>query len=230
MIDIYDALLAHVAALFGVPLEVLGRRTAEAVNVRFVTQAALVDEGLSASAVGRMADKDHTCVLNACARVRKRIAAGDTDLARALAAARATARVLIAEDGRGIPGAMSAMTPLREKLGAPPTDDAAPTGKPANTNYSENPTLFVSRVMSFWAQYTDSDGEVVAGGDCKVTWYSIVLTDKGWVAVEIEEITVTAGELVTRTFNSPGHLWPRMHTFTSPGGAANRIKLYARAG
>lgn len=227
MIDIYDALLAHVAALFGVPLEVLGRRTAEAVNVRFVTQTALVDEGLSASAVGRMADKDHTCVLNACARVRKRIAAGDTDLARALATARATARVLIAEDGRGIPGAMSALTPLREKA-TPFTDDAAPTGKPANSGYSENPTMFAPRLMSFWAQYTKDDGEVVAGGTCKVTWYAIVRTEAGWVALLIEEVAVTAGTLYSRTFNSPGHLYARIHDATPPGGTETTLKLYAR--
>jgi len=229
LIDVYDALLGHVAAMFNVPAEQLGRRTAEAVNVRFVVQTALVDEGMSAAGVGRMADKDHTSVLNACARIRKRIAAGDAELARALAAARLAARALIGDGGRGIPGAMSALIPLREKL-APFTDDAVPTGKPANVTYTENPTLFVPRVVSFWVEYTDASGAVVAGGSCKVTWYSIVLTDQDWRAVLIEEVTATAGTLYTRTINSPGHLYARMHTFTAPGATEDRIKLYARVG
>jgi hypothetical protein len=96
--------------------------------------------------------------------------------------------------------------------------------------YTENPTLFVPRVVSFWVEYTDASGTVVAGGSCKVTWYSIVLTDQGWRAVLIEEVTATAGTLYTRTINSPGHLYARMHTFTAPGATEDRIKLYARVG
>lgn len=226
--SIYGRTHAAVAMALQVPPSILHGRSAAAVLVRHLAMTACVEAGLAASDVGRQAGMDHSTVLNAVKVTRRRIDCGDEVAARALEGAREMARGLIDTGARGIPAPMSALLPLKDLAGTPPTNEAVPTGKPANASYNDNPRPFVPRTLSFWAQWTKDDGTVVAGGSCKVSWYSITLTDKGWVALLLEEVTMTAGTLYTKTYTAPGNLYPRMHTFTAPGGLETRIKLYAQ--
>lgn len=226
--SIYGRTHAAVALALQVPPSLLHGRSAAAVQVRHVAMAACVRAGIAASDVGRQAGMDHSTVLNAIKVTNRRIDCGDEALARALEAAVDLARGLIESGVRGIPAAMSGLLPLKDLAGTPPSNEAVPTGKPANTSYNDNPRPFVPRTLSFWAQWTKDDGTVVSGGSCKVSWYSITLSDKGWVALLLEEVTMTAGTLYTKTYTAPGHLYPRMHTFTAPGGVETRIKLYAQ--
>ncbi len=226
--SVYGRTHAAVAMALQVPPTLLYGRSRSAVQVRHIAMTACVDAGLSSGEIGRMAGMHHSTVLHAVEVTRRRIDAGDDLLARALAGAVELARGLIETGARGIPAPMSAFLPLKDLAGAPPSDEAVPNGKPANASYNDNPRPFVPRTVSFWAQWTKDDGVVVAGGSCKISWYSITLTDKGWVALLLEEVTVTAGTLYTKTYTAPGNLYPRMHTFTAPGGAETRIKLYAQ--
>lgn len=226
--SIYGRTHAAVALALQVPPSLLHGKSAAAVQVRHIAMTACIDAGLSSGEVGRQAGRDHSTVLNAVKVTRRRIDHGDEPLARALESAVELAKGLIESRARGIPAPMSALLPLKDLAGAPPSDEAVPTGKPANTSYNDNPRPFLPRTVSFWAQWTDDDGAVVAGGSCKVSWYSITLTDKGWVALLLEEVTVTAGTLYTKTYTHPGNLHARMHTFTKPGSTETRIKLYAQ--